>query len=291
LQTGNLCPGSVLWQDYLSETCKRLVQDTGVDGVYLDSISQIPPFACYDPRHGHALLNQTWNHDVSQIFRRVRDAIREADPNAVLYAEAPGADIATAALDGAYSYYPDEPWVTPDRFGNPKLTGLTRFLFPGIRNWSLVGGLIDPPKNIQGFFNADCVFSQSHIGAARSAVSPHRQVPPPSTGKMREVLKKYAEVFSSSDSIPLLSGLKEGIYVNRFQLKNQLIYNVLNTNFITARGKIIEVEKKGTYLDVLNDIPAQIIEENGKYYLSGCVGPKAVACFVLTEPAGGLQIR
>lgn len=291
LQTGNMCPGSALWQDYLSDTCKRLIRDTGADGIYLDSISQIPPFACYDPKHGHEILNQTWNRDVAQLFEKVRIAIREVNPQAVLYAEAPGAEIATAQLDGAYSYYPDEVWVTPDRFGNPKLTGLTRFLFPGLRNWSLVGSLIDPPKNLQGFFNADCVFTQSHIGAAKSALSPSRRVPPPSTERLAEVLARYADIFNAPGSLPHLKGLLEGIYVNRFQSGDKVIFNVLNTNYITARGRLIEVEQQGVYWDALSDRTAQTIEEDGKFYLSGCVEPKSVACFVLGRPEVGIQLR
>ncbi|MEI6580490.1 MAG: DUF6259 domain-containing protein, partial [Eubacteriales bacterium] len=49
----HMCCGSVGWQDHLAEMCARLMRETGVDGIRLDSFSYYF-WPCYNPSHNHA---------------------------------------------------------------------------------------------------------------------------------------------------------------------------------------------------------------------------------------------
>ena len=125
---------------------------------------------------------------------------------------------------------------------------------------------------------------QSTIGVARSALSPYRLPIPPSDEVYARILRQYASVFNAPGSVPMLSGLWENVYVNKFSNSETTIYNVYNSNYITVRGRLIEVDRPGRYLDAITGRPAEVVQEDSRYYLTGRVGPKEVACFVSQVP-------
>ena len=49
------CPGTPLWQAKIREICSRLMNECGVNGIYLDQIGAASPALCFDPKHGHPL--------------------------------------------------------------------------------------------------------------------------------------------------------------------------------------------------------------------------------------------
>ena len=50
-----MCPTTQVWQDKVGEICHRLMDECGVNGIYLDQIGAARPKPCYDPSHGHPL--------------------------------------------------------------------------------------------------------------------------------------------------------------------------------------------------------------------------------------------
>ena len=50
-----MCPATQYWQKIISDTSAQLVNDYGMDGVYLDEIGCAAPAQCYDARHKHEL--------------------------------------------------------------------------------------------------------------------------------------------------------------------------------------------------------------------------------------------
>ena len=50
-----MCPVTELWQKRVQEICRRLVDEVGVNSIYLDQIGAAKPQLCYDPSHGHPL--------------------------------------------------------------------------------------------------------------------------------------------------------------------------------------------------------------------------------------------
>ena len=48
-----MCPGSEIWRNTLLDVCNRLVDEYGVNAVYLDQIAAACPCECYRTEHGH----------------------------------------------------------------------------------------------------------------------------------------------------------------------------------------------------------------------------------------------
>ena len=50
-----MCPATPLWQKKIYKICHRLINNYGVNAIYLDQIGAAKPQPCYDPTHGHSL--------------------------------------------------------------------------------------------------------------------------------------------------------------------------------------------------------------------------------------------
>ena len=50
-----MCPASEIWQNKILDVCKWLIDDIGVNAIYLDQIGAHRPDFCYNPAHGHPL--------------------------------------------------------------------------------------------------------------------------------------------------------------------------------------------------------------------------------------------
>jgi hypothetical protein len=55
-----MCPTQPFWQAKVSEIIHRLVEECGVNAVYLDQIASAPPRTCFDSTHGHTLGSGSW---------------------------------------------------------------------------------------------------------------------------------------------------------------------------------------------------------------------------------------
>ncbi len=49
------CPYTPIWQAKVREICSRLMNECGVNGIYLDQIGAASPALCFDPKHNHPL--------------------------------------------------------------------------------------------------------------------------------------------------------------------------------------------------------------------------------------------
>jgi hypothetical protein len=55
-----MCPTTKLWQDKVCQIIDTLVNEEGVNAVYLDQIASAGPRQCFDASHGHPLGGGTW---------------------------------------------------------------------------------------------------------------------------------------------------------------------------------------------------------------------------------------
>ena len=94
----HMCPGSIQWQDHMAQTCKRLLWETGADGIRLDSLGYyfVP---CYNPAHHHE-NPFGWNQWIREYFRKIRAAMDEVNPQAILLTECP-VDFYNESTNGA----------------------------------------------------------------------------------------------------------------------------------------------------------------------------------------------
>lgn len=71
-----MCLHTGFWRDTVVELCRRIVQDLGCAGVYLDQLGCSGGRTCIDPRHGHPPGGGTyWLDGQTQLLAAIRHAI------------------------------------------------------------------------------------------------------------------------------------------------------------------------------------------------------------------------
>lgn len=55
-----MCLGTHFWQNYLTDLIDRVVNVTGVSGIYIDQLAGADIEECYNKEHGHTLGRDTW---------------------------------------------------------------------------------------------------------------------------------------------------------------------------------------------------------------------------------------
>ncbi len=78
-----MCPGVEEWQDQIAQDAKRFVE-MGADAVRLDELSFFIP--CHNERHHHD-TPFGWHQWVRQLVKKVRAAMDEVNPDALLWTE------------------------------------------------------------------------------------------------------------------------------------------------------------------------------------------------------------
>ena len=83
----HMCPGCVEWQDHLAAMIARLVRESGVDGIRIDSLN-FYFWPCYNAAHDHASPFD-YNLWVQQLYAKVADAAKAIRPDILLAVEGP----------------------------------------------------------------------------------------------------------------------------------------------------------------------------------------------------------
>lgn len=83
----HMCPGSKAWQDHLADMVVRLIQETGIDGIRLDSLGGYH-WHCYNPAHRHESPFD-YNRWVLELLDKVGRAARSVKPDFLLSTEHP----------------------------------------------------------------------------------------------------------------------------------------------------------------------------------------------------------
>ncbi len=83
-----MCPFTPTWQHKLQSIVWRLIDDYGVDGVYMDQIGAAGPRFCMDPTHGHPLGGgDWWVAGYWKLLSQLRTRLKAAHPGAFLTTE------------------------------------------------------------------------------------------------------------------------------------------------------------------------------------------------------------
>ena len=74
-----MCPVTKLWRDRVGSICERLINEIGVNAIYLDQVAAAHPAACHDRTHGHPLGGGAyWTEGYRELMKPIRDlAVRK----------------------------------------------------------------------------------------------------------------------------------------------------------------------------------------------------------------------
>ena len=99
-QSGQLvpmCPSTELWKNKVLEICECLIDEVGVNAIYLDQISAAQPVLCFDETHGHPVGGgEFWHQGYRDMLERMREMVAGKNRPITLTSENSGA----AHIDG-----------------------------------------------------------------------------------------------------------------------------------------------------------------------------------------------
>ncbi len=253
-------------QDWLVATVQRVLRETDADGIRLDEVGYASG-ACFAPGHQHVAFEEPglseWNKAMADCVRRVRAAMNDVKPTAVLMSEFPGYDCLFASLDGCLSY----DLSMMDTGGGAESVRVLEV-------------------NLQRFYFPECkVFEINHQGCD----SEHKKkfwngvasfaffLPTP----FYNIYKDNEDVYASRDCEPLVPTLAPRVYANRFSAGDKTLFHLFNASGRDYTGPVLEIAKPtGRHaFDLLNSRELAISEDAPRVNLS--VKNNGVACIAI----------
>jgi len=92
------CPFVKEWQDHQVAVNVRAIRDYHFDGIFIDQPGSYWAELCYNKNHGHSTPATAWGPGLLEMFRRIREATRQANPESFLWTE---------GMNDAYGQYLD----------------------------------------------------------------------------------------------------------------------------------------------------------------------------------------
>lgn len=97
-----MCPKTKLWQETVGEIVRRLFEETGVDGVYIDQVGAAAPKLCFDRSHGHPLGGGHW---WVEGYGEMLEAIRRRMPEGRILTTECNAETFADRFDGFLTWH------------------------------------------------------------------------------------------------------------------------------------------------------------------------------------------
>lgn len=227
------------WRDYVADTCRRLIAETGVDGIRIDVMGACNAI-CHNDRHTHTFDRPLHQVDVQaqvEAARQVRLAVDQVDPDAVLMTENPGIDLIWQYFDGSLSYDLSE-WrqilpafgevegfvgINVGRFYFPRFKIFDYQVFSKVPQWRLF--------NATGAFNREWCFSPKELA----------------------VMQENSDAFGSLYPEPMIPTLLPQVYVNAFPAEKKTVYTIFNARHEAVSGDLLALKPEpGThFVDLL----------------------------------------
>lgn len=116
----SVCPGYGPWQEQMARTARRILAESGADGIRLDEMASFVP--CFNPAHKHANPYDSvrW---MRELTRKVRAAMDEVNRDAILLTEGP-LDAVHESCNGALQMFQPGYGIDSMRVAVPSLIGM-----------------------------------------------------------------------------------------------------------------------------------------------------------------------
>ncbi len=273
-----VCPNSISWRNYLKKTIRRVAAETGADAFYIDQFG-FGDTLCYNDWHGHIIPYPTLTGEIA-FLKELREI---TPPYLALYTEEAPSDIATAYLDGSFTY---ALWNWNESL-SPIPLSLLRFSAPSFKTFQIISYLPASEKRFLtlakfALFNGEGLWLQ---GRAKS----YSRVTKQELKRIFSVMNNHADAFGGDIASPLVDTMVNGVSANLFASKNKRVYTLYNSLYRTLRANVLEIPhvNGATYLDAWNGkiLTPKII--GGKAIINLELNPRDIGCVVqiLSPPA------
>lgn len=269
-----MCPGAKGWQDYLAGVYRRVREETGALGFYIDQFGFCDR-TCFASAHDHP---PDWHvlPGEGQLTRKVRQAL---PPECVVYTENFPPDIHTVLQDGSFDYAINYFQTTAHRW-MPVPVRLGRFVFPDFKVLQII--VCDLPVGTneeavrQVFFNGDGFWLQGE---------PDFWWQPEALSVLRKciaILREHADAFASDRCEPLVPTLVGGVFANKFEGKGKTVWTLYNANWRSVSDEILAVPhvSGARYIDAWNGVELKPCIVGKTAYLRLTLEPHGVGCVV-----------
>jgi hypothetical protein len=210
------------YRRWTAETVRRVMQETGADGIRLDEHGH-GGSACFSKSHRHTFAewgNTEWQRATAESAKLVRQAMDEVAPRSVLMTEHPGYDFLLPFLEGCITY---DLSVQASEL-RPVECNTQRFYFPECKPYELLyGSQRSDATYFRCFWNAVDTFGSHYPWA------------------MYNLLRENDDVFASRDCEPLVPTLARRVYANRFRAGPKTFYTAINATGHTFAGPVLSL--------------------------------------------------
>ena len=261
-----MCMDHQPWRAYLAQTCARIIEETGGDGVRIDEMGGASRI-CLNRKHPHTFAR--WRHynelqAQSDAARQVRQAMDAVNPDSVLLTESLGIDVLGQYIDGCLLYdLTEQPFTSHVAANWEGFVGINiyRFYFPRHKLFDYQIWEKHPEWRL---FNATGAFNREWCYREHE----------------RQMLKDNADAFGSLKPEPMIRSRIPRVYVNRFPAKYKTVYTVYNAGNAPAKGALMPVAaKKGAHLvDLYRYREIATTEEDGRSIVQIDLPPRTVTC-------------
>jgi hypothetical protein len=260
----NMCIDNKWYQDHLAATMKRIVADTGTDGIRMD-VFGYPGYTCNEASHNHLYAEPGHNAYVkatSQAVGRIRQAVDSVRPGVVLTAEYPGMDEMTRHLEGSIVYE---------------------------CSWNLIPGIRTLPSNVFRFyFPEHKMFDLDDLNPASRKPASYEFTFWNGMGRFgtlqhplyHRILQENGGAFNSSDVMPLIPTLVPSIYANQFNVPGKSLTTLFNARRFTVNGPQLTVNLKPNehLFELVRGQAVPVVTHNGKQAASLTLRANQAAC-------------
>lgn len=239
-----MCPHVPGWQDYLAETCRRLTEETGADGLYIDQFGFLTQYRCHNP--AHSAFHVTGAHMLAGEHATLRKIRAAVGPRAVLYTEEIPTDVMTQFTDGAYTASVNASL----KRGVACPINLTRFALPDFKTIELISeeGLKDNLPAVRAtFFNGEGLYLSGDVTLFSPACLAEIR-------RTHALLREHVEAFTSLDPTPLVPTLNTAVHANRFPARRSVVWTLWHTGATPYEGPALRVSHRtgARYYDAWN---------------------------------------
>lgn len=230
----NMCPWVQPWQQYLAGVYRRVRQQTGAMGYYIDEYGFAGDnHACYSPAHGHPRPVYAAAGEL-QMVKRVRAAV---GPQCALYTEETPCDVTMQWQDGSFTYAISS---VEDHL-SPHHLNLVRFAVPDFKTIEIIvcdrplGDNLEALKRIA--FNGEAIWLEGTPELWFDERTLYF------LWAMHAVLTAYVDCFTSLHPEPLVPTLWQGLWANRFPSDDgkRCVWTLYWTGPRTLSGELIAV--------------------------------------------------